>query len=213
MRAEGCSVKEIAATLGVSRASASVWVRDVHLGAEQRARLIYRSRLGPIVAGELKAARAREARRAHQEEGRRLARTRDAEYAAGCMLYWAEGSKARNSLQIVNADPEVIVFFAHFLRRQFAVHDDQMVVSCNLFADHAARQREIEDYWLNRLRLPRASLRKTTVNSYSKYSQKKRTNKLPFGTCSLRVHSTRIVQTIYGSIQEYGGFDRPEWLD
>ena len=22
-----------------------------------------------------------------------------------------------------------------------------------------------------------------------------------------------VLQTIYGSIQEYGGFDRPEWLD
>jgi hypothetical protein len=129
------------------------------------------------------------------------------------MLYWAEGAKARNSLQIVNADPELIVFFSQFLRQQFTVRDDQIVVSCNLFADHAERQREIEDYWLNRLGLPPARLRKSTVNRYSKYSQKKRTNKLPYRTCSLRVHSTRIVQTIYGFIQEYGGFDRPEWLD
>ncbi|MDE3024977.1 MAG: hypothetical protein KGI93_05340 [Acidobacteriota bacterium] len=129
------------------------------------------------------------------------------------MLYWAEGAKARNSLQIVNADPEVMVFFAGFLREQFDVTDERMVVTCNLFADHLTRQREIEDYWLARLRLPRESLRKSAVNKYSKYSEKKRTNKLPFGTCSLRVHSTRILQTIYGSIQEYGGFDRPEWLD
>jgi predicted transcriptional regulator len=41
----------------------------------------------------------------------------------------------------------------------------------------------------------------------------KRANKLPYGTCKLVGHSTQIVQTIYGSIQEYGGFDRPEWLD
>jgi hypothetical protein len=27
------------------------------------------------------------------------------------------------------------------------------------------------------------------------------------------VHRTRILQTIYGAIQEYGGFERPEWLD
>lgn len=26
------------------------------------------------------------------------------------------------------------------------------------------------------------------------------------------IHSTAIVQSIYGSIQEYGGFERPEWL-
>ena len=129
------------------------------------------------------------------------------------MLYWAEGAKARNSVQIVNADPEMIVFFARFLRKHFGVQDEQMVVTCNLFADHVDKQREIEAYWLACLDLPQSCLRKSAVNKYSKYSQKKRTNKLPFGTCSLRVHSTRIVQTIYGSIQEYGGFDRPEWLD
>jgi hypothetical protein len=50
------------------------------------------------------------------------------------------------------------------------------------------------------------------VNRYSKYSEKKRTNRLPYGTCALVVCSTEIVQTIYGSIQELGGFDRPEWL-
>ena len=37
-------------------------------------------------------------------------------------------------------------------------------------------------------------------------------NKLPYGTCRLSVHSTAIVQHIYGAIQEYAGFDRPEWL-
>ncbi len=127
--------------------------------------------------------------------------------ACGCVM------KARNSLQLVNADPEMLVFFARFLREQFHVQDDQMRVTCNLFADHAERQHEIEDYRLKRLAPPRSCLCKTAVNRYSKYSQKKRTNKLPYGTCSLRVHSTRIVQTIFGSIQGYGGFDRPEWLD
>lgn len=88
-----------------------------------------------------------------------------------------------------------------------------MSVYCNLFADHLERQREIEDYWLARIGLPRACLRKSMVNVYSKYSKKKRIGRLPFGTCALRVNSTQIVQTIYGSIQEYGGFDRSEWLD
>jgi hypothetical protein len=51
------------------------------------------------------------------------------------------------------------------------------------------------------------------VNAYSKYSQKKRKNRLPYGTTALVVNSTQILQTIYGSIQEYAGFERPEWLD
>jgi hypothetical protein len=51
------------------------------------------------------------------------------------------------------------------------------------------------------------------VNVYSKYSLKKRANKLPYGTCRVVVYRTRVVQSIYGAIQEYGGFDRPAWLD
>jgi hypothetical protein len=55
-------------------------------------------------------------------------------------------------------------------------------------------------------------LRKSTVNVYSKYSLKRRTNRLPYGTVRVVVHSTELVQQIYGAIQEYGGFERPEWL-
>ena len=84
---------------------------------------------------------------------------------------------------------------------------------CSLFADHVDRQRKIEAFWLQTLRLPPRCLRKSIVNTYSKYSQKKRANKLPYGTCRVAVYSTRIVQTVYGSIQEYGSLERPEWLD
>ena len=166
-----------------------------------------------MIAAERKAAAARDRRRAFQENGRILARARDASYAAGCMLYWAEGDKCRNSVRLANSDPDLVASFAAFLRRHFEVPAPRMTITCNLFADHVEQEREIEQYWLDRLGLPSSSLRKSIVNMYSKYSLKKRANKLPYGTCRLSVHSTEIVQTIYGSIQEYGGFDRPEWLD
>jgi len=121
-------------------------------------------------------------------------------YAAGCMLYWAEGAKRRNCAKLTNSDPELLAFFADFLERELGVPRSGMQLSCNLF-------------WLERLQLPRSCLRKSIVNTFSKYSQKKRVGRLPYGTSALCVHSTRIVQTIYGSIQEYGGFDLPEWLE
>jgi transcriptional regulator with XRE-family HTH domain len=46
LRAAGWSIKEIEQQLSVSRSSASLWVRDVELGPEQRARLIEKARLG-----------------------------------------------------------------------------------------------------------------------------------------------------------------------
>jgi len=124
----------------------SLWVRDVELGPEQQKRLLARTRLGPLIAAERKAATAREIRRGYHEEGRRLARERGATYAAGCMLYWAEGSKARNTVKLTNADPDLLACFLRFLREQFNVDDKRVRVACNLVADHVERQHAIEDF-------------------------------------------------------------------
>jgi hypothetical protein len=69
-----------------------------------------------------------------------------------------------------------------------------------------------ECFWLETLGLHESSLCKSIVNVYSRYSKKKRLNMLPYGTCKLTINDTRIGQTIFGSIQEYAGFERPEWL-
>ncbi len=213
LRREGWSVKEIARELEVAQSSVSRWVRDVALTDEQHGRLVARVSQGRLDGAAKIIVAARQMRAECQEQGRGFALDRDASYAAGCMLFWAEGDKRRNGVALANSDPELLALFASFLRRHFDVRDDEFRVFCNLFADHVARQHEIEQFWLSTLRLPPTCLRKSTINTYSKYSLKKRKNKLPNGTCKLVVHRTWIVQTIYGSIQEYGGFDRPAWLD
>lgn len=53
---------------------------------------------------------------------------------------------------------------------------------------------------------------RVTGNRYSKHSQKKPRNKLPYGTCRLALYDTTVVQHLYGAIQEYGGFEREEWV-
>lgn len=214
-RHRAMSIKEIARVVGVAPSSVSVWVRDVPLTPEQLESLRLRN---PAYNGQLRGAtrnaeRGRERRRMYQEAGRALARRSEALHVAGAMLYWAEGDKgSRNCARLSNSDPEVLRLFVRFLRECFGVTNEKLRVTCHLFADHLERQREIEQFWLNTLELPRHCLCKSFVNVYSKYSQKKRTNRLPYGTSRLTVYSTEIVQSIYGAIQEYGGFERPEWL-
>jgi transcriptional regulator with XRE-family HTH domain len=216
LRAErGYSIKQIARLLNVSRSSVSLWVRDIELTEGQHEALRARN---PIYNQQLAgrggtSARRRVERRAFQDHGRALARRGDPIHAAGCMLYWAEGWKARNQVHFSNSDPEMIRFFVAFWRRSFGLRAEDIRLTCNLFADHAERQHEIERFWLEVTALPRSSLCRSIVNVYSKYSLKKRTNKLPYGTCRVVVHRTSVVQSIYGAIQEYGGFDRPAWLD
>jgi hypothetical protein len=161
----------------------------------------------------VQAANRRAERIAYQEAGRRLALQRDSCHVAGCMLYWAEGEKDRNALRFYNSDPEMVRFFVFFLKKYFDLRDEEIKITCNLFADHVQRQREIEQFWLDVAQLPQRSLCKSYVNVYSKHSKKKRTNRLPYGTVRVTVCRTRVVQSIFGSIQDYAGFEREAWLE
>jgi transcriptional regulator with XRE-family HTH domain len=215
LRKLGCSVKEIARLVSVSPSTVSLWVRDISLTDEQHAALLHRNpahraqRNGSSANRE----RGRLRRRSYQLAGRQRAREGDGLFLAGCMLYWGEGAKARTHVSLSNSDSELIRFFARFLRECFDVRDDDLRIRCHLFADHLTGQRMIEQFWLDLLGLPRRCLQASAVNAYSRASKRKRINRLPYGTCNLRVYRTEIVQTIYGAIQELGGFNRPQWLD
>ena len=92
-------MKEIARLVGCSLSSVSCWTRDIELTAEQRRRLLSRN---PAVNGQLVAeanrTRARERRLQFQQHRRRIAHQRHIGHIAGCMLYWAEGSRNRNTV-------------------------------------------------------------------------------------------------------------------
>ena len=212
---EGLPIKEIARRLRVSTSSVSLWVRDIELTEEQRRRLLAmnpaynRQLLGQSVWTE----ECRRRRREYQDEGATTAQAGEPLHVAGCMLYWAEGSKQRNAVRFSNSDPDLVKVFVRFLRTYFHICDQDIRVTCNLFADHEGRQLEIEQFWLDTLGLARTSLCKSTVNVYSRHTQRKRLNKLPYGTCRVAVSRTAIVQHIYGAIQEYAGFTRDDWLD
>jgi hypothetical protein len=138
-----------------------------------------------------------------------IARIDEPLHQAGCMLYWAEGSKSRNSLAFVNSDDEMMRFFLRFLRL-LDVPDERIRLSVNVHLGNGLTLEQIEAWWLERLDLPRSCLRKATVNHASSASKRLR-KPLVYGTARLTVNSTRLVQSIYGAIQEYAGIERPEW--
>lgn len=100
LRAEGKSVREIAKLLNVSKASASIWVRDIPLSIEQIENLKKKQhRFGAQNKGASQnREKFRKLRAAYQAEGRKKAREMRPLHLAGCMLYWAEGGKKKNSV-------------------------------------------------------------------------------------------------------------------
>lgn len=211
---EGRSVREIAARLGVSVASVSRWTADITLSPGFIEALRQRN---PAVNGCLQGTREQSAakrvvRLEAQACGRELARRPTRLHLAGCMLYWAEGSKDRNSVRLTNSDPDLMALFVRFLTECYAVSPERIALSVNCHLNNGLELAEIETWWLERLDLPVGSLRKSSVNRVSSRSRWRR-NVLVYGTVSVSVHSTAIVQNIYGAIQQYAGIERPEWVD
>ncbi|NJL56092.1 hypothetical protein HC928_13605 [bacterium] len=208
LRRNGVAITEIAKTLHVSKGSVSDWVRDIELTEEQKSRL--RQQKGRW-EGQNKGAQAnrrifREKRLQYQEEGRKKARECSALHLAGCMLYWAEGAKQRNSVYFVNSDVNMMKLFVRFLRQELSVLDDDMSIVTLCYQPEDVEK--VRRYWIGQLQLSESALLTTQIKKGSEI----RKNILVNGLCGIRVSDTRLIQHIYGAIQEYGGFDNPAWL-
>jgi hypothetical protein len=219
LRAEGWSYKRIAAQLGVSPSSVLYWTRDIVLTPEQVEKNL-RGPRGPL-SPELIARRAEGVRRAararrldHQAEGRARARLDppDPLHLAGCMLYWAEGSKSRNCAKLANSEISLVKFFKQFLVGCFNVPPEKFAFCLHVYLGNGIELPEIERRWLDALELPRSCLRKHSINPLPTSSSGQKRNRLPYGVGTLSCCDTHIVQHIYGAIQEYAGFDEPRWL-
>jgi hypothetical protein len=218
MRTAGMPYKQIAARLNVSPGSAYMWTKDIELTDEQKLANL-RGPRGPqnpeLVRRRARAwsARCRARRFEYQAEGRFAARAGDALHQAGCMLYWAEGAKTRNTVKLTNSDPNMVRFFRRFLTESLGVPLETIRMTLNVYTTNGMTIEEIEQYWLDLLDLPSSSVRKHTLNHMPTSSSGRAKNKLPYGVCSVSVGSTQAVQHIYGAIQEYAGFEEPRWLD
>ena len=203
-------MKQIAARLGVSPASVHLWTRDIEIADSHRTRNDRLARKRFAVRWiEIN----RKRRLGYQAEGSARARAGDALHQSGCMLYWAEGGKDRGLVNFANSDRAMVSFFWRFLQQNFVFDRARVRVRLNVYLNNGLSLEEILDWWNESLRLPRACFRGHVTDHYPTSSSGKKRNKLPYGVCTLRLYDTRILQHIYGAIQEYAGFEEPRWLD
>jgi hypothetical protein len=133
LRAVGWTLTEICSELEVSKASASLWCRDVEIDLEalaQRRRARYlrgnegaRQR-GPNALQRRKQAEIDEARAAGAEAIGHL--TPRELMLVGTMLYAGEGSKTDGCVSLPNSDPRIIRFFLTWLRTCFDIEERRL---------------------------------------------------------------------------------------
>ena len=188
LRAEGWTIKEIAAELGVSQGSVSMWVRDVEVDPEVWARRVrvrtdhgWEKRRATFLAKRTAEA---EADRAAAEEWLGGLSDRDL-FIAGIALYAGEGSKTRGSVQFPNSNPQMIALFLAWLRSFFTVDESRLRVWLYLH-DDLDLEAAVE-YWSVLTAIPRTQFGKPYR---AQADESIRHAKHPFGCPAVRYSCT-----------------------
>jgi len=124
LRAQGLALAQIAARLGVSKSSVSLWVRDVDF--EPLPRVTQARRRQPNALQRHKQA---EIDRLVQEGSARVGRLSEREFlVAGVALYAGEGNKRDGELCFSNSDARMVAFFCAWLRHFFPIDEARLRV-------------------------------------------------------------------------------------
>jgi hypothetical protein len=149
LRRQGRTLKDIADTLGVSKSSVSLWVRDLGIGPLPRrpgaARRPHPQRLAKLA--QIEACDAAGSARIGTLSA-------DAFLASGAALYAGEGSKRDGKVTFANTDPAMIGFFCAWLRRFFAIDESRLRVRVYLHQGLDIESPEV--FWSEVTKIPRA---------------------------------------------------------
>jgi len=209
LRESGMSIRNIATQLNVSKGSVSLWVKDIILTQKQietlkKSNNIYECQ---VKGAAVRKKNAYQERLQHQELGKLKAKEDNLLHMAGCMLYWGEGAKSKSSCRFSNADPNMLKMFIRFLNECYQINNNQIKIHVICYTGNGLSVQDIEQYWSKELDIDMNQFDKTTVNNVSVASKKKKpSNILLYGTIHIKVYDYRIVQSIYGAIQEYAKF-------
>lgn len=203
LRKQGKSINQIIKETGFSKASVSLWVRDIMLTQAQKKKISERGRsVGSI--------EKRRVNRLFNEQRKRQIITNEAKKdftnispeqlkLIGIILYLGEGGKTRRGMvRLANSDPAVIKIMMRFFREICKVPDNKFRASIHTFAH--ANIEKTEESWSKISGIPRDQFFKTYIKPSSASLQKK--NTLPFGTFDIYVCNTKLFLTIMGWIEK-----------
>ena len=203
LRKKGYSINQIIKETGLSKASVSVWVRDIILTKTQRKKLSERGR-------SVESIEKRRINRLFNENKKRQIIINEAKKDFTCIslkelkligtiLYLGEGSKTtKGTVVVANSDPIVIKIMARFLREVCKVPENKFRGHIHTFTH--ANIEKTEKYWSQITGIPRRQFYKTYIKPSSASLQKRKT--LPFGTFDLSVCDTKLLLTIMGWIEK-----------
>lgn len=169
LRKHGASIRTIAKTLEVSRASVSSWCRDIVLSSIQIEHLRGQQIRGGF-SGRMMGAAANRMKRLkrielYQEEGAKklISVTNGELLLLGLGLYLGEGSKTKNRAEFTNSNVEIIKLYLHWLYVCFDVQPSEILCRVLINTIHKARVVTIEKIWAETIGIPIKQFSPTTL--------------------------------------------------
>ncbi len=204
LREQGMAYHEIAAELGVSKSSVSLWVRDLPR-PERLSYEVSRERQAAGVARYWEQERlAREALRAavSAEAARQIGLLSEREILiTGAIAYWCEGAKNKphrrtDRVDFINSDPMMIRFFLRFLDTA-GISRDRLIfrVSIHESGDVPGAQR----FWIDVTRADPGQFRQPQIKRHNPRTTRKNTGEAYRGCLRVEVRrSTELYRKIEG---------------
>lgn len=189
LRAEGWTMPDIAAELGVSRGSVSAWTRDIPVVVRRRASPRLPNALQQAKASEIEELLAAGRARIGELSGRDL-------LIAGAALYAGEGDKTDGSVGFANSDPRMIALFCHWLRTTFDIDERRLRV--RLYLHEGLDIDKAQAYWSMLTSIP---LTQFTAPYRAVPDATIRHNKHRFGCPKVRYHCSSTHRAIIGLVE------------
>lgn len=195
LRRLGKSYGEIHKQVNVSKSTLSLWLRDIELTPEQKARLKGRQKArheGAKANQRKRIERTREIISEAKKEVKYL--YKNFLFLSGLMLYWAEGAKrSKETIKFSNSDPAMIELMMKWLREICKVPEKKFRIGLHIHELYC--RKDAENYWSQITGVPLNQFQKTYIKSTS---LKHRKNKLYNGTCNIIVCNKDLFRRIRG---------------
>jgi cell division protein FtsB len=158
LRKHGYSYSEILKQVPVAKSTLSLWLQSVGLSKQQKQRLT-KKKLESALRG---ARRKREQKIAlinklHREAEKDIKKITKRElWLIGIMLYWAEGSKEKDTaanIQFSNSDPVMIKLFLKWLIDICNIGYNKINFSIYIHENHKHRLEKVINYWVQKIGL------------------------------------------------------------
>lgn len=156
LRKRGLSYSEILTKIPVTKASLSLWLKNVKLRDNQKKRLIERGNKGRLMGA--KARRIKRIKETERIKSKAIKEIRSLSkrelLVIGVSLYWGEGAKQKEhnisqKVKFSNSDYRMVKVFLIWLKEICSIPESDLSFRISLHRTASNRKEEIKKYWSN----------------------------------------------------------------